>query len=109
MLAPQNLSNVTANSNSLPPSKFMAAIARLATFIEYHSHDYRRRNSADGTDVAEIRSSDAEIAFQLGISLVALEQAFAELVGQNVIRLQDAYRIEIRDRGRLAQFARRSE
>lgn len=92
---------------TLSTSKFASAIAKLATFIEYHCHHSGQRKIPGANDVAEIRRSDAEIANHLGISLVALEHAFAELVSENVIKLRDAYKIEIVNGDRLYEFARR--
>ena len=97
-----------ANSNARKTnanSRFSPHVARLATFIEHHHHLGRNSDSGD-RNVVEIRRSDAEIAFHLGISMAALEQCFAELIDQSVIRLPNAFQIEILDNARLSEFAR---
>jgi hypothetical protein len=52
-----------------------------------------------------VRRTDADIAFHLGISMSALEQCFAELIRQNVIRLRGAYQIEILSNRKLSELA----
>ncbi|MBA2126312.1 hypothetical protein DLM45_08755 [Hyphomicrobium methylovorum] len=106
MLSTENLASTPTSDTATIHSKFATAIAKLATYIEYHSHQSGQRNVPGANDVAEIRRSDAEIAQHLDVSLVALEHAFADLVSQGVIKLRDAYKIEILDSGRLYALAR---
>ena len=106
MQTSQNIANSTAPKNNANP-RFSPHIARLATFIEHHHH-FGRNNESSDRDVVEIRRSDAEIAFHLGISMAALERCFAELIDQGVIRLPNAFQIEILDEARLSEFARRT-
>jgi len=87
-----------------PQAKYTTHLARLAAFLgrqQVNPNGFGRNSG----NIIEVRRSDAEIAFHLGISLAALEQCFSELLNQNVIRLRGAHEIEILNRVRLSELA----
>jgi hypothetical protein len=107
MQTPDNVSKlVLLKSNEPPQSRYTLHIARLANFIEHHRYAGPKARDFNGSDTIEVRRTDADIAFHLGISMAALEQCFAELIRQKVIRLRGAHQIEILDKSRLSDFAR---
>lgn len=107
MHTPDEVARLIPSKNTEPPRyRYAPHIARLATFIQHHENLNRKERSPDERNIIEVRRSDAEIAFHLGVSIAALEQCFSELIHQNVIRLRSAYRIEILNSTRLSEFAR---
>jgi hypothetical protein len=108
MQTSQNMAKLTPLKSKEPPPqlKYAAHIGRLAAFLQHHEHLTKQARSRDEENIIEIRRSDAEIAFHLGISMAALEQCFSELIRQNVVRLRGAFQIEILNSTRLADFAR---
>lgn len=108
MQTPQDTAKLTfLKSKELPPRfKYTPHIGRFAAFLQHHEHSNEHSRGSNEANIIEVRRSDAEIAFHLGISLAALEQCFSELISQNVIRLRSAYQIEIVNSTRLAEFAR---
>jgi len=106
MHTPENIAKLTSLKSKEPPPqiKYAPHIGRLAAFLQHHEH--LNRHAATEANTIEVRRSDAEIAFHLGISLVALEQCFSELIRQNVIRLRGAFQIEILNSTRLSELAR---
>jgi hypothetical protein len=106
MHTPENIANLKPFIDKEPPkSRHTLHLARLATFIERHRYPDGADRGRD-ENIIEVRRTDADIAFHLGISMSALEQCFAELIRQNVIRLRGAYQIEILSNGRLSELAR---
>jgi hypothetical protein len=107
MHTPENIANFpTPLMGKEPPKlRYTPHLAKLATFIEHHRYG-DKTDRGDNKDLIEVRRTDADIAFHLGISMAALDQCFAELVSQNVIRLRGAYQIEILSRDRLSELAR---
>jgi hypothetical protein len=101
----QDMTKLIPLKSKEPPPQFKYAphIGRLAAFLQHHEH---RNKDARDDNIIEVRRSDAEIAFHLGISMAALEQCFSELIRQNVIRLRGAFQIEILNSTRLSDFAR---
>ncbi|HVZ05997.1 helix-turn-helix domain-containing protein [Hyphomicrobium sp.] len=85
--------------------RYVPHLGKLATFIEHHGHINDSGRNQDH-NIIEVRRTDAEIAFHLGISMEALDRCFSELVRQNVIRLRSANQIEILNNARLAEIAR---
>ena len=106
MQTPQNIDRPISLKSKEPPthSKYALHIARLAAFLQHHEH--LNPHAREKANVIEVRRSDAEIAFHLGISMVALEQCFSELLRQNIIRLRGAFQIEILNSARLSDLAR---
>lgn len=106
MHTPENIANPTPFvGKETPQSRYTLHLAKLATFIERHRYLDGAGQGGD-KDLIEVRRTDADIAFHLGISMSALDQCFAELIRQNVIRLRGAYQIEILSKGRLSELAR---
>lgn len=106
MQTPENIANpIPFVGKESPKSIYTPHLAKLATFIEHHRYLGGADQSGD-KDIVEVRRTDADIAFHLGISMSALDQCFAELIRQNVIRLRGAYQIEILSKGRLSELAR---
>jgi hypothetical protein len=87
-----------------PEVKYAPHIARLAAFIQRHQP--LNDTDHDGKNIVEIRRSDADIAFHLGISMAALEQCFVGLIEQKIIRLRGANQIEILNGLRLSEIAK---
>jgi hypothetical protein len=108
MQTPQDIAKLIPLKSKEPPPQFKYAphIARLATFIQHHEHLNKNARSRDESNIIEVRRSDAEIAFHLGVSMAALEQCFSELIRQKVIRLRGAFEIEILNSTRLSELAR---
>lgn len=108
MQTPQNMAKLIPLKSKEPPPQFKYAlhIGRLAAFLQHHEHLNMHARGREEMNLIEVRRSDAEIAFHLGISMVALEQCFSELIRQNVIRLRGAFQIEILNSTRLSDFAR---
>lgn len=106
MQTPLNIARpIPLKSKEPPPHlKYAPHIGRLAAFLQHHEH--LNRHVETEANIIEVRRSDAEIAFHLGISMVALEQCFSELIRQNIIRLRGAFQIEILNSTRLSELAR---
>jgi hypothetical protein len=105
MHTPENIANLNSFARQEPPkSKYTLHLSKLATFIEHHRYLHAGAQAGD-RNIIEVRRTDADIAFHLGISMSALEQCFAELIRQNVIRLRGAYQIEILSNGKLSELA----
>ncbi|MFA7307882.1 MAG: helix-turn-helix domain-containing protein [Hyphomicrobium sp.] len=106
MQTPLNIAKPIPLKSKEPPShlKYAPHIGRLAAFLQHHEH--LNRHAETEANIIEVRRSDAEIAFHLGISMVALEQCFSELIRQNIIRLRGAFQIEILNSTRLSELAR---
>ena len=102
---PQNPAKPMAQPTRERASRYTPHLAKLATFIEHHRHIAKSGVDQDH-DIIEVRRTDADIAFHLGISMAALEQCFAELICRNVIRLRSANQIEILSSLQLAELAR---
>jgi hypothetical protein len=104
MQTPENIANPLSFVGKEPrKSRYTPHLAKLAAFIEHHRYLGADRDGRK--DIIEVRRTDADIAFHLGISMAALEQCFAELIRQNVIRLRSAYQIEILSKARLSELA----
>ncbi len=106
MQTPQNVAKLIPLKSKEPPQqlKFAPHIGRLAAFLQHHEH--LNSHARADANIIEVRRSDAEIAFHLGISMAALEQCFSELIRQKVIRLRGAFQIEILNSTRLSDLAR---
>src|SRR5690348_17056940 len=108
MQTPENVAKLIPFKGREPTStsKYAPHLAKLATFVERHLHSGKSDPLPNAGCIVEIRRTDAEIAYYLGISMTALEQCFAELIRQNVIRFRGAHQIEILSKARLTELAR---
>jgi hypothetical protein len=106
----QNAAKTTPSRGPAAPlSPYAAQIAKLARFLKHHQQLDRDGNPAGTTQIIEVRRTDAELAYRLGISMTALERSFSELLQQNVIQLHGAHQIEILSSDRLSEFAKERE
>ncbi len=81
-------------------------VARLATFLAHLNYaNGQDRAQGDGSFI-DVKHTDAEVARYLVMSMPALEQGYAELTRQGVVRRHGPYRIEILNRSRLSELAR---
>lgn len=108
MQTPENVAKLIPFRSREPssPSKYAPHLAKLATFVERHVQADKNDRTPNTGCIVEIRRTDAEIAYYLGISMTALEQCFAELIRQDVIRFRGAHQIEILSKARLTELAR---
>jgi hypothetical protein len=108
MQTPENVAKLIPfrGRESSPNSKYAPHLAKLATFVERHLYSDNNDKVPNAGCIIEIRRTDAEIAYYLGISMAALEQCFAELIRQDVIRFRGAHQIEILSKARLTELAR---
>lgn len=97
---------IPLKSKEMPTFQYVPHLARLANFLRRHQLASTTDRDSKEPIIIEVRRSDAEIAFHLGISMTALERCFSELIRQRVIRLRGAYQIEILSDVRLSELAK---
>jgi hypothetical protein len=99
----------SARAPAAPVSPYTTQIAKLAAFLRHHQQLDKNGTPTEAAQIIEVRRTDAELAYHLGISMAALERCFSELLQHEVIRLRGAHQIEILSSARLSELAKAKE
>ena len=84
-----------------------AHIEKLAAFIQHHYHIKDASKAADA-HVVELKGNK-HVAEHLGISVAELERGFEALTKDQAIKRHGEYRVEIINKSRLAEIAKRAK
>lgn len=102
--SPAPVSNHGQPSNG---TKHQEHVEKLAAFIQHH-HNKGDGKAIDGRHFIEVKGNDKHVAEHLGISTHDLELSYATLAKEGLVKRHGESRVEILNKARLSDLAKRA-